>query len=127
MAYPMIQFLRSSFLAHRRVTAASLHFLASAAIGVFAGLLIFLVWFPSPYASMAGGASLFLLLVSIDVILGPVLTAVASSPGKPLPELRRDILVIVLVQAAAFSYGVYSISLSRPRPPLFRSGSLSGC
>jgi hypothetical protein len=63
---------------------------------------------------MAGGSGLFVLLVSVDAILGPMLTAVAASPGKPLPELRRDLAVIVAIQLAGFTYGIWSIAIARP-------------
>lgn len=99
---------------NRRVRAAGLHFLLSAAVAGVASLLVFMVWYPTPYASIAGGLSLFALLVSVDVVLGPALTAVAASPGKPLPELRRDLAIIVAIQLAAFAYGIHTIAEARP-------------
>ena len=97
-----------------RFKAAALHLLASAAVAALAAALVFLLWYPPPYATLAGGASLFLLIVSVDVILGPALTAVAASPGKPRRELVRDLAVIVAIQLAAFGYGLYTMALARP-------------
>lgn len=77
-------------------------------------LVIFRIWYPPPFAAISGGFGLFGLIVGIDVILGPALTAVIASPAKPLGELRRDLAFIVLLQAAAFGYGVYSLALARP-------------
>ena len=98
----------------RRVWAAGLHLFLSALFAGLLSLLVFLVWYPSPYASIAGGLTLFGLLVSVDVILGPALTAVVASPGKGRAELTRDLAVIVTIQLAAFGYGLYTMALARP-------------
>lgn len=97
-----------------RLRAAFLHLLASALIAALAAALVFLVWYPPPYATLAGGTSLFLLIVSVDVVMGPALTAVAASPGKGRAELTRDLAVIVALQLAAFGYGLYTMALARP-------------
>ncbi len=97
-----------------RLRAASLHLLASALIAALAAALVFLVWYPSPYSTLAGGTSLFLLIVSVDVVMGPALTAVAASPGKGRAELTRDLAVIVVLQLAAFGYGLYTMAMARP-------------
>ena len=98
----------------RRMRAAGIHFAISVAIAALASLLVFGVWYPSPYSAIAGGLSLFVLLVSVDVALGPLLTAVAASPGKPRAELVRDLCFIALVQLAAFGYGMFTIAMARP-------------
>jgi hypothetical protein len=97
-----------------RFKAAGLHLLASGFVAALSAALVFMVWYPPPYAALAGGASLFLLIVGVDVVLGPALTAVVASPGKSLAELTRDLAVIVIVQFAAFGYGVYTMALARP-------------
>jgi hypothetical protein len=35
-----------------------------------AAALIFLVWFPRPFATMIGGTELFMLVVGCDLVLG---------------------------------------------------------
>ncbi len=97
-----------------RLKAAGIHLLASALIAALAAALVFLVWYPSPYSTLAGGTSLFLLIVAVDVVMGPALTAVAASPGKGRSELTRDLAVIVVLQLAAFGYGLYTMALARP-------------
>ncbi len=104
----------NSFFRSRRLRAASLHLAASAIVAGIAAAVIFRVWYPPPYSAIAGGLSLLALLVSVDTVLGPLLTAVVAGPSKPLPELRRDLAVIVIVQSAAFAYGVHTIALARP-------------
>jgi hypothetical protein len=98
----------------RRIRFAGSHFFLSVLVAGAVALLVFLVWYPSPYDSLAGGLSLFAILVGVDVALGPMLTAVVASPGKPRAELLRDVTLIAVIQLAAFSYGVYTIALARP-------------
>jgi hypothetical protein len=93
---------------------ASAHFGASALVAAAVSLLIFKIWYPSPFASIAGGVNLFALLVSVDVVLGPALTAVAASPGKLTRVFARDLAVIVALQLAAFAYGIHTIAQARP-------------
>ncbi len=97
-----------------RLKAAGIHLLASGFVAALAAALVFLVWYPPPYATLAGGTSLFLLIVGVDVVLGPALTAVVASPGKGRAELLRDLAVIVAIQLAAFGYGLYTMALARP-------------
>lgn len=99
---------------HRRVLAPSLHLLLSACVAGVVGIVVFRVWYPYPYAAIAGGTSLFFLVMAVDVCLGPALTAVVAAPAKPMRELRRDLAIIVAVQVAGLMYGVYTIALARP-------------
>lgn len=98
----------------RRIRASGLHFFISASIALLSSLIVFLLWYPSPYATFAGGLGLFGMLVGIDVVLGPFLTAIVAGPSKSSTELRRDIGWIVLVQLLAFGYGMYTIAMARP-------------
>ena len=106
-------FFRRSALGHRLV-AAVVHLAASAAVAGAVAIVIFRLWFPAPFEVVAGGRSLFFLLVSIDVVLGPALTFVVASPGKPKRQFRRDLAAIVVVQLAALGYGIHTISEARP-------------
>ncbi|NKI94429.1 TfpX/TfpZ family type IV pilin accessory protein [Rhizobacter sp. SG703] len=98
----------------RRVRATAIHVLVSACVAVLASLLVFVVWYPSPYGALTGGTGLFVLLMSVDLVLGPVLTAVVANAAKPSKELLRDIAVIACLQVAAFAYGIHTIAIARP-------------
>jgi len=100
--------------AGRRVKAPLLHALASLGVAITVSVIIFLLWFPGALATVAGGATLFLILTTVDVISGPMMTAVVADPTKPARSFRRDVLVIAIVQLAALAYGVYVLSLARP-------------
>jgi hypothetical protein len=98
----------------RRFRLMSLHFLVSVSVATTSGLLVFSLWYPPPYTVLAGGLTLFFMLVGIDVILGPCLTALVAAPNKPRTELRRDIAVIAFFQLLAFVYGMATIAQARP-------------
>lgn len=98
----------------RRLRAALVHLALSAFVAGAASLLVFLLWFPRPFSAIAGGTQLFVLLVVVDVVLGPALTAVVASPGKARQEFLRDLGVIVTLQLAAFAYGLHTMALARP-------------
>ena len=99
---------------NRRFITAGAHLGLSLCVALMASLLVFMIWYPSPYDKIAGGAQLFFLAISVDVVLGPLLTAVVADAKKPRRELIRDLAVIVILQLAGLSYGIYSIALARP-------------
>lgn len=95
-----------------RWKAAAIHFSMSLAIGIVIACLLFGVWYPQPYFHAAGADSLMLLLVGVDLALGPLLTLVVFRVGKP--GLRFDLIVIALVQSIALVYGMSVVLRSRP-------------
>ncbi|WP_457329366.1 TfpX/TfpZ family type IV pilin accessory protein [Rhizobacter sp. P5_C2] len=98
----------------RRLRATVLHLLFSVLVATAASLLVFVLWYPSPYGALTGGLELFGLLTGVDLILGPLLTAVVANGAKPRRELFRDIAAIAVVQLAALGYGLHTIALARP-------------
>ena len=94
--------------------AAARHLLASALVATMAGLLVFQVWYPAPYSDLAAGASLFTLLISVDVVCGPLLTLILFSLSKPRKELVQDLALVVVVQLCALLYGLSAVWLARP-------------
>lgn len=99
---------------HSAAWAAGRHLLCSLGAALLAGLLVFGLWFPYPYRELAGGRELFLLIVSVDVVCGPLLTMVLYNPAKPRAELWRDLGLVVLIQLAALGYGLHVVWQARP-------------
>lgn len=95
-----------------RIKASLIHLCASLVIACAVGALILLMWYPGPYALIAGGSKLMLLVVGCDVILGPLLTLIVFNPTKQ--SLRRDIGVVLLIQLAALVYGIHVAAAARP-------------
>ena len=96
------------------IRAAALHFVGSAVVALLAAALVFGLWFPYPYRELAGGRELFLLIVVVDVVCGPLLTMVLYNPAKPRAELWRDLGLVVIIQLAALGYGLHVVWQARP-------------
>lgn len=74
--------------------------------------LVFCVWYPSPIANAVSVTHIFLMLLAIDVILGPLLGLLVYKEGKK--TLKFDLCIIIFIQIAALCYGLYSIEQGRP-------------
>jgi len=97
-----------------RFQASAIHLGLSGVVATLAGLLVFAVWYPYPYRELSGGRELFLLVVSVDVILGPLITLAVFNRAKSWKVLRRDLSVIALIQLAALGYGLWTVFVARP-------------
>lgn len=95
-----------------RWKAAALHLSISALIGLVSAALIFGVWYPRPYGQATGANELVLLLMGVDIVLGPLLTLAVFRSGKR--GLKFDLVVIALLQACAFAYGMSIVVRARP-------------
>ena len=98
----------------RRLKFASIHLFISALVGAGVLSFLFLVWYPSPIGQIQGAGLLALLIIGIDVILGPLLTAVVAKAGKSRRELTVDLSIIGTLQLAALIYGLSIAAQSRP-------------
>lgn len=94
--------------------AASLHFLASMAVATVVTGLVLWLWFPYPYKELAGGRDLLWLIIGVDVICGPLLTLIIFNPQKSRRELMLDLGLVSLIQLAALTYGLHTLSQARP-------------
>lgn len=97
-----------------RAAAAAMHLAASLAVAALAAVLVFFAWYPYPYRDVAGGRELFLLIMAVDLVVGPLLTFVVFNRAKPRKELWRDLSIIGLLQLAALCYGLWTVFLVRP-------------
>ena len=97
-----------------RLRASGIHLGISMVIAALAAWLVFGLWFPYPYGELAGGRQLFLLLLGVDVVLGPLLTLVVFNSRKRLREKVLDFTVIGLLQLGALGYGLWTASQARP-------------
>ncbi len=50
----------------------------------------------------------------MDVLLGPLITFSIISRTKPFKELRRDLVIVGLIQLAALGYGLWTVYAARP-------------
>lgn len=89
-----------------------IHFGGSLLLALAALALVYGLWYPPPLAAAVGVTAVFLIVLGVDVCIGPLLTFVVYRPGKK--TLRFDLAVIILLQMAAFAYGVWTVAQGRP-------------
>ena len=91
-------------------------FLSYLAISLFiatmALLLVFIFWYPFPLSKAVGVTHLFLMMLVIDVIVGPILGFIVYKEGKK--SLKFDLTIIILIQLLALGFGLYKIAEGRP-------------
>lgn len=103
----------------RRARAAGIHLLVSLVVAGLAAMLVFGLWYPGAYRNLSGGRELFLLITTVDVILGPLLTFVVFDLRKGWPHVRRDLAIIGCIQLVALIYGLHTVYVARPVAMVF--------
>ena len=94
--------------------AAGVHLLCSVLVALVFAWVVLGLWYPYPYRELSGGRELFLLIVGVDVVCGPLLTLVLFNPVKPKRELWLDLSLVALVQVMAMCYGAWTSWQARP-------------
>lgn len=97
-----------------KFVAAGIHLGLSLVVAALTALLVFGLWYPYPYREISGGRELFLLVVIVDVILGPLITFIIFSRHKPRAKLLGDLAVIAMIQLGALGYGTWTVFVARP-------------
>lgn len=103
-----------------RYAAALIHLGISLAVLACLFVVVFLLWYPAPFFAIAGAEQPAVLLIVVDLVLGPLLTLIVYRVGKP--ELKFDLGVIVVVQLAALLYGSFALWSVRPALLVFDAG-----
>lgn len=94
--------------------AAAIHLSCGVLLAGLLSLLIFLVWFPYPYREISGAKNLFVILVAVDVVCGPLLTLLLFDSAKERWKWRIDLVMILSLQLGALVYGLNNVAQSRP-------------
>ena len=95
-----------------KLKAFALHFSVSLVIVLISALIVWFVWYPAPLYKASGVNSIFMIVLGIGLIVGPLLSFIVSKPNKK--SLKFDLFVIVVLQLAAFFYGLYQVYDGRP-------------
>lgn len=98
----------------RRIKAFSIHFLGSLFLAGFSALLVFGYWYPGAYREISGGVDIFVLIVCVDLILGPLITFVIVNAKKTRKHLLLDISFVVILQIIGLLYGLWTAFNARP-------------
>ena len=106
-----------------RLHAAGWHLLISCGIALLSAALVFLIWYPGLIAQVSGVRDIYLLVLIVDVILGPAITLVVFNPRtKQKPELARDLAVVGTIQVLALLYGLHTVFIARPAFIVYNAG-----
>lgn len=108
-----------------RLTLSGAHFATTLLIAAMLFGIVYFIWYPAPLFDLSAGKNLFLLVVAVDVVLGPMLTLVVADPRKSRRELTRDVGMIALVQFSALAYGVHVVAQSRPAFIVYNAGQFN--
>ena len=88
------------------------HLAVSCIFALLIILWVFLIWYSSPLAQAVGVTHIFMMMLIIDVILGPLLGFVVYNEKKK--TLKFDLSIIILIQLLALGYGLFNITQARP-------------
>jgi hypothetical protein len=97
-----------------RLKAFSLHLLSSATVLTLVLGCLYFGWYYWPGWYLTDVTQVVVVMVCVDVVLGPALTLIIANQKKSRRELTRDIGIIVAVQLCALSYGSVSLWSGRP-------------
>ena len=106
-----------------RWKASLIHLSISALIATAVLALMLLVWYPYPLFAAVGGQQVLLILLGVDVSIGPLITLIIFNPNKSRKALIFDLSFIALLQVAALSYGMSVVFHARPVFVVFSKNS----
>lgn len=95
-----------------RYKASFIHFLISVAVGGATLAFMLGVWYWGPFFEAAGGSGLILILLAVDVTIGPLITLIIFNTAKK--SLKFDLAVVAMLQIGALVYGLSVIFEARP-------------
>ena len=100
------------------------HLFLSLLVALASAAVVFGLWYPAPYRQMLDVGHIYLLVLAVDVVCGPLLTLVLASPKKSRRERWLDFSLIGLIQLAALAYGMHSVWVARPVALVFEADRL---
>ncbi len=106
-----------------RLKAFLVHLTISATIAASVIAIMLLLWYSPPFFSALGGQQVLLILLGVDVSLGPLFTLIIFNPRKSRRALTFDLSVIAVLQASALIYGMSVVFVARPVYVVFSKNS----
>ena len=97
-----------------RLSSSLFNMVITVTILILTWLFVFNYLYPYPYYEIAGGLTLFWMIFIVDLVLGPMLAFFVAASTKTRKVLRRDLLVIGVIQISAFLYGLSVMYAARP-------------
>ena len=104
----------AAFHIRPKLIASGVHLVFSCLLACVVAALVFGVWYPAPYSQLSGATTLFLMVVGVDVVLGPLITFIVFNASKTKAKLVGDLIVVAAVQLVALGYGAWTVFAARP-------------
>ncbi len=104
--------LKKELSEYNRYQAFATHMAISLVIFFILLACITQLWYPGILFDTGNGWKAIMMIVGIDLILGPLLTLIVFNPKKS--SLKFDLSIIALIQIAALIYGTWTIHHTRP-------------
>lgn len=108
---------------HNKLKAFTVHLAISVIIVTLLISSIIYFWYPLDYLAITSFKEIALLIVSIDLVVGPILTFVVYNKNKK--SLRFDLTVIAILQLSALTYGTYFLYKGHPVFLTYAKGSFT--
>ncbi len=96
----------------KKLKASGVHLLLSLVVISLAIGLIITFWFPDSLMLVSNFKEIALLIISIDLVLGPLLTFIVFNTQKK--ALKFDLSVIATIQITALTYGLFTLYQAHP-------------
>ncbi len=94
-----------------------LRFAATASVLVLAFVMIRLLWFPAGYFQISGMTKLVLILVIVNLIIGPGLSTLVYKPGKK--GMTFDLIVLACIEIGILAWAMHAMLERRPAFAVF--------
>ncbi len=95
------------------------HLVISMLLSAGIAFWLLLHWFPAPFSFAAGALTGLIIVASVDMCLGPMLTLLLIHSKKSFRENIFDGFVVATLQLSALAYGLWQVSLARPAAVVF--------
>lgn len=80
-------------------------------VSLVMGLIVYF-WYPTDYLNLTRFKEIALILICVDIVMGPILTFIVYNPDKA--SIRFDLAVIGVLQLTALGYGCYALYQNHP-------------
>ncbi|MPV86098.1 hypothetical protein [Ostreibacterium oceani] len=97
-----------------RLKALGVHLIFSLIVFAIFMWVMLVYWFPAPHFQINGGWQGMRIMIAVDLVIGPLLTFFLYNNRKSKKELRFDLGIIIVTQAALIIYGVTTVYNQRP-------------
>ncbi|WP_227692033.1 TfpX/TfpZ family type IV pilin accessory protein [Psychrobacter immobilis] len=95
-----------------KMKATFIHLGISVILALICYMIITNAWYPAPLFKATDVSKIFIMILAVDLVLGPLLTFIVYKKNKK--TLIMDLSVIALFQLSALGYGLYSVYEARP-------------